>query len=100
MKTITQKQIISQLKKVNDPELGISIYDLGLIYKIGIKDTTVKITMTLTSVACPLYPVIEQDIINKVKSIKGEKKVDIKVTFEPAWSIDKMTKTGKTMLGL
>jgi len=96
----TEIQIIRALKKVLDPELQISIYDLGLIYNIGIgKKGDVKILMTLTSIGCPLFSTIESDIEEKIKKVKGVKSVHIELTFEPAWNMDTMKKEAKEKLG-
>lgn len=96
----TETQIIRVLKKVPDPELQISIYDLGLIYNISIgKKGDVKILMTLTSIGCPLFSTIESDIKEKVRKVKGVKSVHIELTFEPAWNMDRMKKEAKEKLG-
>jgi len=96
----TETQIIRALKKVLDPELQISIYDLGLIYNISIgKKGDVKILMTLTSIGCPLFSTIESDIEEKIKKVKGVKSVHIELTFEPAWNMDTMKIEAKEKLG-
>ncbi|MCL5019341.1 MAG: iron-sulfur cluster assembly protein [Patescibacteria group bacterium] len=91
--------VYSVLKTIPDPELGVSIWDLGLIYKVDVKSGDVSILMTLTSMGCPLFDVIETTIREKINSIKGVAKVFIDVTFEPPWSISKMSKKAKTQLG-
>lgn len=90
--TIDIKDIEKKLKKVDDPEIGISIVDMGLIYEIKEKNGVVSIKMTLTSVGCPMFPMIEENIIDEVKKIKGVKKVKVKVVFNPPWTINRMTK--------
>jgi len=96
-KNIVKKQLIQVL----DPELGISIVDLGLIYKIEIKKNKVKIVMTLTTIGCPLFSLIEQEIKNKLIEL-GLKEEDIvlELTFEPPWSVERMSKKAKVMLGI
>ena len=91
--------VYSVLKTIPDPELGISIWDLGLIYKVDIKEGNVSILMTLTSIGCPLFEVIETSIKEKVINIKGVKKVFIDVTFEPPWNMSKMSRKAKSQLG-
>lgn len=102
MSKITQKEVKNKLSEVLDPELNISIVDLGLIYKVElIHPRGVKITMTLTSVGCPLVDLIESEI--KIKLAKlgfQEKNIIIKLVFDPPWSVERMTKKGKTMLGI
>ncbi len=83
-----------------DPELNISIVDLGLIYKVKIVNkTSAKITMTLTTIGCPLFPVIEKDIKGKLKEL-GFTNVQIELTFDPPWSIDMLSERGKAILGI
>jgi metal-sulfur cluster biosynthetic enzyme len=96
-KNIVKKQLVQVL----DPELGISIVDLGLIYKIEIKKNKVKIVMTLTTIGCPLFSLIEQEIKNKLIEL-GLKEEDIvlELTFEPPWSVERMSKKAKAMLGI
>ena len=96
-KNIVKKQLVQVL----DPELGISIVDLGLIYKMEIKKNKVKIVMTLTTIGCPLFSLIEQEIKNKLIEL-GLKEEDIvlELTFEPPWSVERMSKKAKAMLGI
>jgi metal-sulfur cluster biosynthetic enzyme len=98
---VNKKQIEKILKTVNDPELNISVVSIGLIYKITV-DTqgNVTILMTLTSIGCPLFDLIAQDIREKVKTVKGVRSVSIDLTFEPVWTPDKMSKEAKAQLGL
>lgn len=96
---ITRQIIEKQLKKVLDPELGISIVDLGLIYEIKITGVDVEVLMTLTTIGCPLFGTIEEDIRNSVKNVKGIGKILVNLTFEPVWNPDKMSKEAKIKLG-
>lgn len=88
---IDKKIIEKQLKKVIDPEIGVSIVDMGLIYEVKENSGKVEIIMTLTSMGCPLFPVIENNIIEEIKKIKEVKKVKVKVVFDPPWNIDRMS---------
>jgi len=99
---LTEKTIKNKLAEVMDPEINISIVDLGLIYGINIdKSNKVKITMTLTTSGCPLISLIEDDIKNKLEELKiPRNNIKIKLTFDPPWSMDKMSKKGKKELGL
>jgi metal-sulfur cluster biosynthetic enzyme len=96
----TKSQIITILKKIPDPELNISVWDLGLIYDVKIgKKGDVVVVMTLTSPGCPLFSLMEKPIKTKVKKLQGVKSVVINLTFSPPWNADKMTKKGKKQLG-
>ena len=98
---ITKKIILNKLEEVLDPELNISIVDLGLIYDVEIKKTKIKILMTLTTIGCPLISMIESDIKNKLTTLGfKEDDVEIELTFDPPWSIDKMSEKAKALLGI
>lgn len=98
--TISDRITIA-LQQVLDPELGISVWDLGLIYDVAIaKDGRVTIVMTVTSVGCPLFGTIEQDIIRAVTGVPGVTAVHVELTFEPAWSMDKMSASARMQLGM
>jgi len=96
---ITKKQIEEVLKTIPDPEMGVSIWDLGLIYNISITKDTVSIIMTLTTIGCPLFDQIEEQIRKEIGKLSGVKKVDVELTFEPPWSMDRMSDTAKARLG-
>ncbi len=97
----TKKRIETVLKTIPDPELGISIYDLGLIYGIDVDGKTgvVRILMTLTTIGCPLFDHIAGPIREKIGSLKGVKRVDVDLTFEPPWNLDRMSKEARIELG-
>jgi len=97
---ITEKKVRKCLEQVLDPELNISIVDLGLIYEIKVDNkNNVKLTMTLTTIGCPLFDTIEEDIRSKLKIIKINK-IDIELVFDPPWSVDKMSERGRAILGI
>lgn len=97
---ITKKQIEKVLDGIPDPEIGISILQLGLIYGIEVsKIGDVRIVMTLTSVGCPLFDQIAGPIREELGKIRGVKKVEIDLTFEPPWTPDTMSKEAKLQLG-
>ena len=98
---LTAKQIKNSLSEVMDPELNISIVDLGLVYETKINKNRVKIIMTLTTIVCPLFSLIETQVIDKIKELGiKEKDISLELTFDPPWSMDKMSKKGKAMLGI
>jgi metal-sulfur cluster biosynthetic enzyme len=98
---ILKKQIMNKLLEVLDPELGISIVDMGLIYDVSIHTNSVKILMTLTTIGCPLISVIEQDVKNKIQELGiKEKDIKVEITFDPPWTIEKMSKKAKKRLGI
>lgn len=101
---VTEKKIKEKLNEVLDPELGISIIDLGLVYEIKMQSGTpphVSILMTLTTMGCPLFGVIEEDIFLKLADLNlSRSQIKIDMTFEPPWDIERMTKRGRAVLGI
>ncbi len=80
-----KNQVIKILKSVQDPEIGIDIYTLGLIYDIGMNNNDINIKMTFTSPMCPYGPQLLEQIKEKLGKIKGVKKVNLEVVFDPPW---------------
>jgi metal-sulfur cluster biosynthetic enzyme len=98
---IDKKTIKNKLKQVLDPELGISIVDLGLIYEIKVEKGKVKILMTLTSVGCPLFSLIEEEVKNRLKELGlKEEEIELELTFDPPWTLERMSKEARAMLGI
>ena len=99
---VTKKAVLEQLELVLDPEMAVSIVDLGLVYKVTInKVGAIHILMTLTTMGCPLFGVIEEDIYLKLSEINIDRKmVTIEMTFDPPWDMTRMSKRGKALLGI
>lgn len=94
-------EIYNALKKVNDPEVGINIIDLGLIYKIEYsKNNGIAIEMTLSTKGCPMGDVIMNDIETVLNKHFPDSKHNVKLVWEPAWTADRVTADGKKALGL
>ncbi|KGN90074.1 FeS assembly SUF system protein [Porphyromonas crevioricanis] len=95
-----EEDIVGMLKTVYDPEIPVNIYDLGLIYKVDIKDDGLAhITMTLTAPNCPAADFIVEDVKMKVGSVKGIRDVQVDITFEPEWSKEMMSEEALLELG-
>lgn len=88
--TVTREQVIEALRDVFDPELGMSVVDLGLIYDVQIEGGRVRITMTLTTQGCPLHASMTDWVRQAVGRIPGVEDVEVTVTFEPPWTPDRM----------
>lgn len=97
---LSKKLLLEQLKNVPDPELGISIVDLGLVYDVKAdKKGKVTVVLTLTTMGCPLFDLIAEPIKLELSKLKGVQDVTIDLTFDPPWSVEKMTKEAKIKLG-
>lgn len=97
---VTEDVIVEGLREVYDPELHYNIYDLGLIYDVGIDEGDVHILLTLTTPACPIGPMIVEQINENIGLIPGVKDVDVEITFNPAWTPEMMTDEARADLGL
>ena len=95
----TAEQVTEALKVVVDPELGINIVDLGLVYDVAVEDEVVKITYTLTTMGCPVGPLIEQQMQQVLTTLPGISNVESEMVFTPPWSPEKMTEDAKFALG-
>lgn len=96
-----EEKVVKMLKTVYDPEIPVNVYDLGLVYKIDVKeDSTVDIDMTMTAPNCPAADFILEDVHQKVSSIEEIKQVNLNLVFEPEWSQDMMSEEAKVELGL
>ena len=96
-----KEDIVKALQSVYDPEIPVSVYELGLIYDIIIKNNgDVDIIMTLTTPNCPEAQTIPEKIADVVSLVKGVNEVKVEITWEPPWTQDKMTEAAKLELGL
>ncbi len=97
--TLRQK-VEDCLQTIYDPELPVSIFELGLIYEINISDdNVVNIVMTLTAPGCPAAQSLPVEVDNKIREIEGVKDVFVTVTWSPAWNKTMMTEAAQLELG-
>lgn len=97
---VTEKDVRKALKNVKDPELGLDLVVLGLIYEIEIDDTAVKATMSLTSPMCPVAGQIVDDVKQTIESMDGVESVEVELTFDPPWTADRINPLIRSSLGL
>jgi len=96
-----QQQIVEALRKVYDPEIPINIYDLGLIYGLEIDARgEVELAMTLTAPACPVAGMLVEEVAQVVGDVDGVSKSHVSITWDPPWTMDRMTEAAKLELGL
>ena len=95
----TQEQVYDALRLVEDPELGMDIVDLGLVYDVAVEDAGVKVLYSLTSMGCPAGQLIEEQIREVCAALEGVDDVSTELTFSPPWTPDKMSDDAKFVLG-
>lgn len=94
-------QIIQALSDIYDPEIGLDIYNLGLIYEIEIDDQAVcDLTMTFTGVACSCIDTVPGEIQESLKKIDGINKVNVHIVWQPAWNMVRISRLGRITLGI
>jgi metal-sulfur cluster biosynthetic enzyme len=95
----SREEVIDALRVVEDPELGMDIVDLGLLYDVEVEGPKVHVTFSLTSMGCPVGPMIEEQIRDTVASMEGVDEVESELTWDPPWSPEKMSDDAKFILG-
>lgn len=97
--TLTEEQVSEALKEVYDPEIGINIVDLGLVYNTEIEAGRVNVEMSLTSMGCPAGPMLVQQVEEKVSELDGVDNVAVNIVWSPAWNPQMMSEDAKMELG-
>ena len=96
-----QERLLEALETVIDPELGIDIVNLGLIYGVELdEDGKCQVNMTLTTMGCPLADIITDEIHRALKTVEEVKEVDVKLVWYPAWSPERMSRYARIALGI
>ena len=96
----TEQSVLEALKHVVDPELGINIVDLGLVYDVDISESgAIHIEYTLTTMGCPIGPLIEQQMQSFLEGVPGVASVDAEMVLRPPWTPEMMSEEAKAALG-
>jgi len=95
----THDEIMTALKQVFDPEIGVNIVDLGLIYGLDVDGTHVHVDLTLTSPGCPMGPQMIRDVHAELARLPGMEKVDVDLVWSPPWHPSMMSEAAKDELG-
>ncbi len=95
---VSKEEVLKILEKVKDPELNLSVVDLGLIYEINIGEKKIRIKMTLTSPFCPMASLIVEDVRRNVEE-KLKIPTEVEITFDPPWSPERLSKKAREKLG-
>ena len=100
-KTASREDVIEALKTVCDPEIMIYIWDMGLVYDIRIADNgNIDIDMTLTAPGCPVAGILPQQAADAVALVEGTGIVTVKIVWEPAWSMERLSEDARAMMEL
>jgi metal-sulfur cluster biosynthetic enzyme len=95
----TKEEVVDALRGVEDPELGMDIVELGLLYDVEVEGPKVKVIHTLTSMGCPVGPMIQENIDQIARAIPDVDDVEVELTWDPPWSPEKMSDDAKFILG-
>ena len=95
-----REKIISEIRKIYDPEIPVNIYELGLIYDVKVKEDKAKIIMTLTTPNCPVAESLPKEVKDSAMQVEGIEEVDLDLVFEPPWNKDMMSEAAKLELNL
>jgi len=96
---VDKDTVLELLKQVYDPELGVNVVDLGLIYELDVEGGRVRIRMTLTTPGCPLHEAIVGGVRRVLEWHPGIEDVDVRVVWEPRWTPERLTPAGREALG-
>ncbi len=100
-KSLLEAEVIEAIRTVYDPEIPVNVYDLGLIYEVNVRDDrSVDVVMTLTSPACPVAGILPGEVETMVRSTPGIGEVSVELTWDPPFTIERMSDDVRLMLGL
>ena len=95
----TKEEVFEALRGVEDPELGMDIVELGLLYDVEVQGPRVKVIHSLTSMGCPAGAMIAEGIVDATRGVPGVEEVEAELTFDPPWTPDRMSDDAKFILG-
>ena len=96
----TKDEVVEALRQVEDPELGMDIVELGLLYDVEVEGSKVKVIHSLTSMGCPVGPMIQEEMHAVVAAMSPDvEDVEIELTWDPPWTPDRMSEDAKFILG-
>jgi metal-sulfur cluster biosynthetic enzyme len=95
----SKEDVFEALRAVEDPELGMDIVELGLLYDVQVDGPKVKVIHTLTSMGCPVGPMIQENVDQVVRAMPEVEDVEVELTWDPPWSPEKMSDDAKFILG-
>ena len=96
---VTVDDVTEALHQVFDPELGLDIVELGLLYDVQIVGNAVTVIYSLTSIGCPAGPLLHEQILEATRGLPGVENVELQLTWDPPWSPERMSEDAKLLLG-
>ena len=96
---VTKDDVTEALRTVEDPELGMDIVELGLLYDVEVEGPKVKVIHSLTSMGCPAGPMIQEGIHDATAAVPGVEDVEVELTWDPPWTPERMSDDAKFILG-
>ena len=96
---VDRTEIVNALHTVEDPELGMDIVELGLMYEVEVDGPSVRVLYSLTSMGCPAGAMIAEGIVDAARGVPGVAEVEAELTFDPPWTPDRMSDDAKFILG-
>lgn len=97
---VEKEEVMEKLRTIDDPEIGVSIVDMGFIYSVDIDGGEVEIEMTLTTPGCPMHSMFVGQVKDRVSEIEGVEDVSVELVFDPPWSPERMSDEAKEKLGM
>ena len=97
---VTEKQVLSALRGVKDPELGLDLVVLGLVYDVEVAESDVKAIISLTSPMCPVAGQIVEDAKKAIEGVEGVERAEVELTFDPPWTPERISPLVRSSLGL
>jgi metal-sulfur cluster biosynthetic enzyme len=101
---ILEETVLAAMRQVRDPELLVNVVDLGLIYEVVVTEaegkSNIKVTMTMTTPACPFGPQLLQEIREVIGRLEGVGQIDVQLTLTPPWTPDRMSEDARDELGM
>jgi len=98
--TVTEKDVRNALKGVKDPEIGLDLVVLGLVYDIEVQETGVKALISLTSPLCPVAGQIVEEATKAIEGVQGVRTAEVELTFDPPWTPERISPLIRSSLGL
>lgn len=95
---VPASQVIEALADVYDPELGLDLVNLGLVYEVAVVGSNVNVSMTLTTPGCPMHGSIQKDVLMTLERLPGVEWVDVQLVWDPPWTPDRISQEGRRQL--